>query len=101
MTNIITKCGNEYTPQEWEDMMVMWDEEVAGCNDYFDRMSLIKKTAGRHLEALGLDNGYAVACHILENGTDGISFSSDEKREAVEALDKWMVAEERKASRLL
>ena len=67
--------------------------------DYDDAVEEIKRVAARQLVALaGIEEAraFGLAHRIYVQGVDGIAFSSQEKEEAVKAIDKWMTAEERK-----
>jgi len=94
---IITKFGNSYTEQEWTEMMANWDAEIAQAEDYEDACDAIKREAGRRMTEAGIEgNTFGIAHRIFNNGLEGIEFSSEERRQLVEEIEQWMIAEERK-----
>jgi len=90
---ITTKCGNQYSEIEWAEMMHNWDVEIAESEDYLEKEEQIKSIAAKRLVSeAGIDKNksYNIACHIYNNSTDGIQFTSTEKKLAVEKIDRWM-----------
>jgi len=90
---VTTKCGNQYSEIEWADMMRNWDQEVGNAMDCLEAEDTIKSIAAKRLVSeAGIDESksYGVACHIYNNSTDGIQFTSTEKQLAVEEIDRWM-----------
>lgn len=88
---ITTKHGNEYSNQEWQEMMAEWSKEAD-----FSGVSDIKEAgAAKLVELAGVDESkaYGLACRIFDFGLDGIQFSSPEKATVVETINSWMEAE--------
>jgi hypothetical protein len=96
---VTTKSGNQYNNENWKEMMSEWSRELNEGADYLEGCEEIVKVAAKKLvEFAGVapEKSYSIAFHISEEGIEGIQFSSPEKQAAVEEIDKWMRAEERK-----
>lgn len=87
----ITRYGRQYSNQEWSDMQSNFAEEAAQASEYADKVEQAMQEAKTALvAALGIENGkaYDLAYRLYRYGTDGITFSTTEKQQAVEAISK-------------
>ena len=92
----ITKYGNHYTAQEWAAEQAKYQAEQTIRNNYVERMETMYRIATEKLEALGITNNTRkIIEHIWENGTEGITFTSQERKVKVEEINNWMIAQER------
>lgn len=90
---ITTKCGNQYSEIEWAEMMSNWDLDIAEVLDAMEKEDIIKEIAAQRLvNEAGVDEAksYLIVCHIYDYTSADIQFSSVEKKEAVERIDRWM-----------
>jgi hypothetical protein len=92
----VTRHGNYYSREEWDEMQAEQARDAAEGDRYLDSIEDVLGEAAKRLEALGVENGYSVAHRLYNYGTEGISFTSEEKRLAVEAISDWIAEQDRK-----
>ena len=91
-----TRWGNEYTDQEWAAEQAMYQADEEQAKRYIEKMEIMYRIATEKLEALGItSNAREVISHIWENGTEDITFTSPERKAAVEEIASWMEVQER------
>jgi len=93
---VATRHGNHYSQREWDEMQAEQARDAAEGDRYLDTIEEVLEEAAKRLEALGVDNGYSVAHRLYTNGTEGIEFTSEEKRQAVEEISDWIAEQAKK-----
>ena len=98
----ITTSGLYFSTEEWAEAQAAFEAEAQEASDYIDKQNAILSTAAKMLEKLGMgmgkdkDNYYGLASYIYNNGSQDITFTSDDKRQAVEEIEAWMTLESKK-----
>jgi hypothetical protein len=93
---VATHHGNYYSQQEWNEMQAEQARDADEGDRYLDSIEDVLGEAAKRLEALGVENGYGVAHRLYTNGTEGIGFTSEEKRLAVEEISDWIAEQAKK-----
>jgi len=92
----VTRYGNHYTSEEWATEQAGYQAEQTVRDSYVERMEAMYQVATEKLKALGITNNTRkVIEHIWENGTEEITFTSQERKIEVEEINNWMIAQER------
>lgn len=78
-------------------MMSNWDSEIAQIHDEMEAEEGIIEQGAKMLEQVVDENkSYHIARVIFYDGTSDIAFTSIEKKEYVEQVEKWMDSQSRK-----
>lgn len=92
-----TRWGNYYSDSEWETEKAKFEAEDKAAKGYVEKMEAMFQVAAGMLEDTGITgNTRKIISHIWENGTEGIVFTSHERKAAVENINSWMITQERR-----
>jgi hypothetical protein len=94
---VATRHGNYYSREEWDEMQAEQAQDAAEGDRYFSCVEEVLGEATERLEALGgVDDAYSIAYRLYNYGTEGIGFTSEEKRQAVEEISDWIAEQVKK-----